>query len=200
MTPKVKVCGMTNVDDAMLAVELGADYIGLIFAESPRRISISAAKQIADKLKGKTQIVGVFADANDPSIADVIANVELDMLQLYFPVGANTALELPLPILRSYWIEKEDDLGSIDIGGALLDFKRVPHLLDKPMPSPLADELRTAFLAGGLDCDNVEAVLKAHQPMAVDVARGVESVPGRKDRDKLTDFIRKVKAWPNQTV
>ncbi len=197
MTAAVKICGITNIEDAVLCYNMGADMIGMIFAESPRRISISTASQIASRLAGKITIVGVFSDPEDRSIEEVRENVELDMLQIYFPENENGDLEYPIPVLRSYWIKEDSDLSVIDKSGALLDFKKAPKLLKSCGLSGV--KFNDAFLAGGLDSENVKNIIKTFQPHGVDVARGVERIPGIKDKIKLEKFIRKVKSCAYRT-
>lgn len=192
MPAKVKICGITNLEDALLTYELGADMLGLIFAESPRRVSIATATDIALRLSGEIALVGVFSDPEDPRISEVCEKVKLDMLQIYFPDKVNGSSVYPLPVLRAYWINENTDITKIERDGSLLDFKKAPRLLDLCASENI--DMSDTFLAGGFDCENVDRVLKTLNPLGVDVARGVESEPGRKDKDKLEQFIRKVKS------
>lgn len=197
MTVAVKICGITNIDDAVICYNMGADMLGMIFAESPRKISISTASKIASRLAGKITIVGVFSDPEDPSIEEVCENVELDMLQVYFHETRNADFDYPIPLLRSYWIKEDSDLSGIDKSGTLLDFKRAPKLLKSCGSSGV--KFHDTFLAGGFDSENVENIIKIFKPHGVDVARGVERIPGIKDKIKLEKFIRKVKSCAYRT-
>ena len=192
MPATVKICGITNLGDALRSYKLGADMLGLIFAESSRRISITTATDIALRLSGKIVLVGVFSDPEDPRINEVCEKVKLDMLQIYFGEGVNGIPSYPLPILPSYWVNKNTDISKIERSGSLLDFKKAPRLLDLCASENI--DMSETFLAGGFDCENVDRVLKILNPLGVDVARGVESQPGMKDEDKLEQFIRKVKS------
>lgn len=192
MPAKVKICGITNLEDALLSYELGADMLGMIFAESPRSVSISMAADIALHLSGKIVLVGVFSDPDDPHTNEVCDKVKLDMLQIYFGEGLNGFPSYPLPILPSYWVNENTDISKIELAGSLLDFKKAPRLLELCASENI--DMSETFLAGGFDCENVDRVMKNLNLLGVDVARGVESEPGRKNKDKLEQFIRKVKS------
>ncbi len=192
MSAKVKICGITNLEDALLSHTLGADMLGMIFARSPRRISISTAADIALRLSGKVALVGVFSDPDDPQIGEVCERIKLDMLQIYFGENVNGFPSYPLPILPSYWVKEKTDISKIELAGSLLDFKRAPRLLGKCRSENI--DMSEAILAGGLHSGNVDSILKTLKPFGVDVARGVESEPGKKDKAKLEQFIRKVKS------
>jgi phosphoribosylanthranilate isomerase len=190
MPAKVKICGITNLEDALLSYKLGADMLGLIFTESSRRVSITAATDIALRLSGKIVLVGVFSDPDDPQIGEVCERIELDMLQIYFGEGVSGFPSYPLPILPSYWVSENTDISKIELAGSLLDFKKAPRLLEKCASENI--NMSEAILAGGLHSGNVGSILKILKPFGVDVARGVEREPGMKDKDKLEQFIRKV--------
>ena len=192
MPAKVKICGITNLEDALLSYKLGADMLGLIFAESPRKASISTAADIALRLSGKIVLVGVFSDPEDPNMKDICDRVKLDMLQIYFGEAVNGFPSYPLPILPSYWVNENTDISKIELAGSLLDIKNAPRLLEKCASENI--NMSEAILAGGLHSGNVGRILKTLKPFGVDVARGVESEPGMKDKDKLEQFIRKVKS------
>lgn len=192
MAVKVKVCGITSVADALLSCELGADLLGLIFANSPRRISVRTAAEISMRLSGKIALVGVFSDPDDPGIIEVCERAKLDMLQIYFPDKSNGFLSYPLPVLPSYWITEETDISRIERTGSLLDFKGAPGLLESCEVGKM--DMSETILAGGFNIENVGRIVETLNPLGVDVARGVESEPGKKDRDKLERFIRAVKS------
>ncbi len=192
MSAKVKICGIKSLEDALLSYRLGADMLGMIFAESPRKVSISTAADIALRLSGKVVLVGVFSDPEDPHISEVCEKAKLDMLQIYFSESVNGFSGYPLPVLRSYLINENTDISEIERAGSLLDFKKAPRLLGLCASENI--DMSETILAGGLNCGNVGRILKTLNPLGVDVARGVESEPGRKDKDKLEQFIRKVKS------
>jgi phosphoribosylanthranilate isomerase len=210
---RIKICGITRIEDAMLAAESGADAVGLNFASAAkRRIAPEAAKAIVAALPPMVQTVGVFVDATSEYIRTVIAQTGIAMVQLHGSEPAEQVAELaPLPVLRAVpvrdtttatWIE--DHLAECWRAG------RLPCglLLDAYQPGvaggtgrqwdwSLVERLEVSvplILAGGLDPDNVAEAITAVRPFAVDVASGVESSPGIKNPDKLRAFIRAVNA------
>ena len=193
MKPLVKICGITNVSDALCAVEYGADMLGLIFAESPRSVNIESAELIALKLSGKVKLVGVFAEYDTDIISEVCRKIDLDLLQIYFPSQNFLEPKTPVKIIRSYWIKSTVDLNKIDFQKALLDFKHVPEFLHGSSDELKKYDYSNTILAGGLNCGNVTEVINRFQPFGIDVASGVESSPGIKDKEKLKEFIGMVK-------
>ena len=192
MPVKVKICGITNLKDALLSYKLGADMLGMIFAESPRKVSIATAADIALRLSGKIVLVGVFSDPDDPLINEVCERAKLDILQLYLPDNTNGRPDYHIPVLQSYWINESTDISNIKMAGSLLDFKKAHRLLGLCVSKNI--DMSETILAGGLDCENVSRIVNTFKPLGVDVARGVESEPGRKDVDKLERFIQQVKS------
>jgi phosphoribosylanthranilate isomerase len=207
---RIKICGITTVEDARLAIEAGADFLGLIFApRSPRCVEIKTAREIALAVKeetpplgwgGATRLVGVFQDQDLAEIQAVVKQVPLDFIQLHGEEPLSLAAQLPLPVIRfAPLVEAGPLLGwnaEIDTTG-----KRIAALLLEPpkgsglsLPDWLEAHpdgeaaLRTIsretplFLAGGLTPDNIAAVLHRVRPFAVDVASGVEIQPGAPGR------------------
>lgn len=193
MKPLVKICGITSVSDALCAAEYGADMLGLIFAESPRSINYKSAELIVSKLSGKVKFVGVFAEYDIAIINEICNKIDLDMLQIYFPAQNSPEPKTSVKIIRSYWIKSELDLRTIDIQKALLDFKQAPEFLNGSSDELMKYDFSSTILAGGLNCGNITEVINRFQPFGVDAASGVESSPGIKDKEKLKEFISKVK-------
>ncbi len=125
----------------------------MIFAKSPRRVSITTAADIALRLSGKIVLVGVFSDPDDPRIGDVCDRIKLDMLQIYFGHGINGFPSYPLPILPSYWVNENTDISKIERTGSLLDFKKAPRLLESCVSENI--DMSETILAGGLNSANV---------------------------------------------
>jgi phosphoribosylanthranilate isomerase len=200
---RVKICGLTRIDDAVQAVEAGADAIGLNFwSRSPRAVSIEAARAIADSVRGKTLIVGVFVDASDAEIEAARQGAGLDCVQLH---GSEPPEQVQRFLPHAYKALAVRDERSIE------DAKRFPGehvLLDAFVPGQpggtghtfrweLAAGLarrRHVTLAGGLKPDNVAAAIAAVRPFCVDAASGVERAPGIKDHATVTAFIRAAKS------
>jgi len=206
---KIKICGVTNLQDALWAVNLGADYIGLNFyPQSPRKVSPKNAKDIVAKLPPFVVPVGVFVNASVPEISKLIKSVPLKAVQLHGEetpeVGAELktlgvtvikviSLSAPLNVADgAAYADCVDffliDNGTADVPGGTgqtfdWDWLQGADQLGKPW-----------FLAGGLTPDNVgEAIKKAHPP-AVDVCSGIERLPTRKDFEAMKKFVQTVRA------
>lgn len=200
---RVKICGITNVEDALLAVDAGADAIGLVFyPPSPRYVTPEIAARIVEQLPPFVTSVGLFVNHDAQRVGQICAEVSLDLLQFH---GDETPQACALPgkrfikalrmapdmsvsdAARPYERAAALLLDSFDIekyggSGESFDWRRVPEDLDKPL-----------ILAGGLDCSNVDRAIEMVRPYAVDVSSGVESAPGRKSASKLNEFITRVK-------
>ncbi len=198
---KVKICGITRQEDAVLAEKEGADALGFIFVpKSKRRVSPDIARGISDVLGPFLSRVGVFQNATLEHIREVAEEVKLDTIQLHGDEDEVFAKALG----RSYKIIKAVSFSpNLDIN-VLKAFPADAILLDgiKPGSGETFDWSEAAFLrdfphlilAGGLNAGNVTAGIKALNPYGVDLASGVEASPGIKDKDKLIAFIKKAKA------
>ncbi len=196
MPAKVKICGITNLDDAEMCRELGADFIGLIFAESPRRVELDVAARIARRLSGKVPVVGVFDRYVRENVANVLSKVKLDYLQVYYHPNNGQILAPSLPLFSSVWMDGESiKLPPYPCQYLLLDFKKLGSIdgLSEEMWESVNNRF-SVFLAGGIDSDNVAGIVEFYNPYGVDTARGTESGPGVKDRDKVEKLIQKAKA------
>lgn len=211
MPTRVKICGVTELEDARLAVELGASAVGFNFYRpSPRYITPSQAKAIIRKLPPLVMAVGVFADETDGEhVVGLAREACVTAVQLHgpnFPLS-NGALE-DYPVIRAVVVRerfKPDDIGQMDASAFLLDTFD-PTLLGgtgKTFDWSLAREAKrygTIILAGGLTPENVcEAICEVH-PFAVDVASGVEQAPGKKDPAKLRAFFAAVEKANSQSL
>ena len=203
MPTRVKICGVTRIEDADLAVELGAAALGFNFyAPSPRSIDPARARAIIRRLPPFVTTVGIFADQADADRAlDVAREAGVDLLQFHgprFPMldGALAGF----PIIRAVPVGQDFRAES------LADLKAAAFLLDtfdsvlkggtgRPFPWPVAREAKkygAVILAGGLTPENVAEAIRQASPFAVDVASGVESAPGVKDPHKLRAFFAAV--------
>ncbi len=208
---RIKICGVTNIDDARAAVEFGADAIGLNFyAQSRRRIERDAAQQIAGALTNTISKIGVFVNHSPEQIQDVAAQIHPSHIQLHGDESPQFLNNLPtsVKIIRAYrcaaeglaplasYIEAcraigrapdavliDSDAGAAFGGtGHIADWKLIANERDTLGDIPL-------ILAGGLTPTNVAAAIEAVRPDAVDVASGVEREPGKKDHDLIKRFI-----------
>jgi len=203
---KVKVCGVIDPDNAWAAVNLGADFLGLNFyPRSPRYVGLGRAQEIADAVRGRTTLVGVFVDASPSEIEETVARVGLDLVQLSGDEEAASFAHLAGRVLKAF--RSGGDPGDealapwADGWGLLFD---APHgslyggtgkSWGYDAVSRIMDRLAGCriFLAGGLGPDNVRQAIAAVRPFAVDVCSRVESAPGIKDPELLRRLFEEVR-------
>lgn len=196
---QVKICGITNLLDAQYSILQGAHLLGFNFyAKSPRYIPMNIAKKIISELPQSIRKVGLFIDEPYDVIAHAIDTLSLDLVQLYTPIKANK--DFCDRVIFALQAEKEADLPEASIlnqyGYILLDAPKATdglqggtgRLANWALASQLARDYRL-FLAGGLTPDNIKAAIHQVQPYAVDVASGVERIPGLKDKAKMKHFF-----------
>jgi len=199
---RVKICGITNLDDAAEAVRLGAWAIGLIhFSESPRVVEPGEAVRISAAFRRKCEVVGVFVNPELDEVAKAVEDEGLTMVQLNGEEGpsfcAEVARKTGLKVIKAVHVSSAADIHAAE--ALRTDF----HLFDKGTKRlwggtgesfdwGLLGERRSAvpaILAGGLRPDNVAEAIAVTHPYAVDVASGVEAEPGRKDHGLLAAFF-----------
>ena len=195
---RVKICGVTRVIDAVLAADAGADMIGLNFVEgSPRRVDLRTAREIAERVRGQVELVGVVADEDDARLVELQRDVGLDWLQLHGDEPPERVQALLPRAFKAVRVGSADDASRAMAypGEILLVDARVEGQLggtgvcvDPALVVALAGA-RRVMLAGGLKPDNVAEAVRAVGPWGVDTASGVESAPGIKDPGKVTAFI-----------
>lgn len=195
--PKVKICGITTVQDAELAVELGAWAVGLIFVpSSPRRVKVAAAEQIAQAIRRRALVTGVFLNHPLDQIVRRNESIGFDLVQLHGDEGPAFASEVArrtgAKVVKAARVSDAGDVRALDAFRSV-DF----HLIDgvergEPVEPALRRVRRSdipLLIAGSLTPDNVADAIAAWQPHGVDVASGVEAEPGRKDPDRLAAFF-----------
>ena len=204
MSVRVKICGVTNVADAALAVQLGADLIGLNFYHaSPRYLSLEVARQIRVAIPMHVQCVGVFVNAKRQQIAALIEQLRLDLVQFHGDEQEDVLLGWPCQTIKAIRISPEGeppDIAQIPADYILLDTYKTGRYggtgetfsWERVVPAIQRHKNRL-ILAGGLTPENVALAVQTVRPWAVDVASGVESAPGRKDQEKIRAFITNAK-------
>jgi phosphoribosylanthranilate isomerase len=194
----VKICGITHLHDALECVLAGADVIGFHFDEtSPRFIEPAAARRVVERLPAFVGRVGVFTDQDPSRVALVARQVGLTAVQLHGDEPAEECQSLaPLAWVKAFRVGPSFDpdvLAAYPCSTYLLDAWRpewsAGTRMDWRRARPWGLHGRIV-IAGGLDPDNVEAAIDAARPYGVDVSSGVESVPGRKDLDRVEAFVR----------
>ena len=191
---KVKICGLSTVEAVETAVLAGADYIGFVFAESKRQVSLEQAQELAKRVTGKTKIVGVFVSPSLEDLEQAIGQVSLDMVQIHGTFDEALIPLISVPVIRA--IQLSDQEAQVSSQADYL-------LFDAPVAGSgqtfdwdlLKDQKiqQDFFIAGGLTVDNVRQARETFQPYAVDVSSGVET-DGRKDIEKIKAFIEGAKA------
>jgi phosphoribosylanthranilate isomerase len=199
---RVKICGITRIEDALAAVGLGADAIGLVFyAPSPRNVSIEQAISIVESLPPFVSKVGLFVNESPSNIKNILAQVDLDILQFHGDESREVCEQINMPYYKAIRVKEDTNLiqyaqiyhsakallldtyseSTVGGTGMVFDWKLIPENISKPL-----------ILAGGLTPANVGLAIETVHPYAVDVSGGVEQSKGIKDVKKMTAFIQAV--------
>lgn len=202
MRVRVKICGITRVEDALTAVAQGADAIGLVFyAPSPRAVSIEQAAAIVQQIPAFVSVVGLFVNAEESYVKEVTSRVALDLLQFHGDETPEQCESYGLPFIKAVRVKSDTNLvqcakdysasrallldtyteGVAGGTGHVFDWGLIPPDLAKPV-----------VLAGGLTAANVAAAIQQVKPYAVDVSGGVEVSKGIKDAAKIAAFMQQV--------
>ena len=199
---RVKICGITNVEDAIAAVNAGADAIGLVFyAQSPRYVTIEQAQQIVAAMPPFVSVVALFVNASTAEIETVLAQVRIDIVQFHGDETPSDCEQIKLPYYKAIRVKADTNLLQYEVEfssakallldtysdaafggtGQVFDWGLIPQNLTKPV-----------ILAGGLTAENVALGIKQVRPYAVDVSGGVEQSKGVKDVAKIAAFMHAV--------
>ena len=200
---RVKICGITQIEDALCAVHTGADAIGLVFyAPSPRCVSVAQAQKIFAAMPPFVSVVGLFVNASTAEIQSILSQVHLDIVQFHGDETPAQCAQINLPYYKAIRVKPETNLLQYAIEfnaakallldayseqayggtGHTFDWNLIPNKLPKPI-----------ILAGGLDAKNVADAIQQVRPYAVDVSGGVELTKGIKSADKIAAFMQAVK-------
>lgn len=204
----IKICGITNIEDAVECVRLGANMLGFVFADSPRRADVDTVKHISRIVSGDARTVGVFTEESDDVIS-ITNDCYLTYAQLHG--GQSEEFARKLSAHRVIRVARVSDDASVD---ALSQYEAAAfYLLDtyrKGVPGGTGETFdwglaarakslgKPVILSGGLNPDNVADAIAAAQPYAVDVSSGVEESPGKKDLNKVKEFIANVRRADNR--
>jgi phosphoribosylanthranilate isomerase len=195
------VCGITSAEDARTAFDLGADFVGLILTESPRKLSLEQASAIRDSLPPEAPVVGVFASeppeqvlpmARALSLAAVqvagwLEREEIDPFDVWHVIRGEALPDpttLPMVPLRTYHLDAYDPVRAGGTG-KLADWKWAESAVQVG---------RRIIVAGGLNPDNVATLVRDVRPFGVDASSGLESAPGKKSAEKIRAFMERVRA------
>lgn len=205
MKVKVKICGLTNLEDTLDAIELGADYLGFNFyRDSKRYVSPEMFAEIVREVPYEIAKVGVFVNADPQFVIDISTEFELDLLQFHGDEKPEYCNQFARPFIRAIRPERESDLEGLHLydadyflvdsfvsssygGTGVVSNWDLARIARKESGKPI-------FLSGGLTADNVEIAIGSVRPFAIDVASGVEEHPGKKSYRKMEEFIKRAKS------
>lgn len=204
MHTRIKFCGLTRAEDVRLAVELGADYIGLVFApRSPRRLLLGQARMLRELVPEEIGVVTLVMDNPRNEIDQIIESLQPDLLQFHGAEDDAFAGSFPRPFWKAIAMGGQDGgafaslaaypsasgflfdghgAGEQGGSGQRFDWRQMPAVSDRP-----------CLLAGGLSPDNVGLALRTARPWGVDVSSGIETAPGEKDPEKMRRFVDAVR-------
>ncbi len=197
---KVKICGITNLEDAKLSYDLGADAIGFIFYQKSKRyIEPKEAKEIINQLPVFLQRVGVFVNESSKEINKIAKEIKLNLIQLHGEEPPEVIDDIELPVIKVFRVNENFDYS------ILSKYKNCSFLLDtfneneyggtgqqfnwRKIPSELKGKI---ILAGGISENNVGSIYKEINPYAIDVSSSIEIEPGKKDHKKLKQLFQKL--------
>ncbi len=200
--PRVKICGITNVEDALQAVAAGADALGFVFYDkSPRFVAPHEVLKITAELPPFVTTVGLFVNEPIPRIRRTMAAARLDVVQLHGDEQPDDCLIEPLRVIKALRVRDAASLEGADryqVSALLLDawhdecYGGSGLSFDWQLAERLTGK-QPLILAGGLTLENIIDAVRRLKPYAVDVSSGVEERPGKKDHQKVAEFIRRVR-------
>ena len=201
---RIKFCGLTRAEDVRLAVELGVDYIGLVFApQSPRRLLLGQARMLRELVPDEVAVVALMMDNTRADVEKVVESLQPDVLQFHGGEDDAFCASFGLPFWKAIAMGGQAEAAFSAIArypgasgflfdghaageqggsGKRFDWKQMPSALDRPF-----------FLAGGLSPENVGVALQTARPWGVDVSSGIEAAPGIKHADKMRQFVEAVR-------
>ncbi len=206
MAVKIKICGITNLEDALHAAGLGADMLGFVFWErSPRSIMPEAAASIIEKLPPDIMTVGVFVDEPAARVNEIVETAGLTIAQLHGVESAEYCESMNGRYIKALRVKDAASLCCLSgyhAEAILLDtfVKGQPGGTGASFDWSLLTDMEydgDIILAGGLTSDNIEEALGHYLPYGVDISSGVEAAPGKKDPEKVRKFIEKVRGFKN---
>lgn len=210
MNIRTKICGMTRVEDAQLAAQLGVDAIGLIFFSGSKRcVTIAQAQAIVRAIAPFVTVVGLFVNTRAAEVQDVLAQVPLDVLQFHGDENAEFCRQFQRPYIKAVRVQNRADIemaaavytdarallfdaavsGQYGGTGQSFDWQILPPALARPW-----------VLSGGLKPQNIVSAIRQSNALAIDVCSGVEQSPGIKDKQKMQDLMSAISAFSTRSV
>jgi len=197
----IKICGITNLKDALEAVSLGVNALGFVFAPSPRRVEPPTVREISRRLSSSVLKVGVFVNQEFSEVERIASECGLTALQFHGDESPEYCQRFSLPIIKAIRIrslESLEEMGRFSGATLLLDTFSSLKAGGTGIPFPLeiaskAKRRSDFILSGGLTPANVGEAVRRVRPFGVDVSSGVESKPGKKDLSRMVDFVKEVR-------
>ncbi len=201
---RIKICGITNLDDGLEAIAAGVDALGFVFVpNTPRYITPSQAKLVIKQLPPFITNVGLFVDSEIDEIEDIVNHCKLDAVQLHGNESPEMCSQISLQtkVIKSFHVKKElqvlrNEIANYRVDAYLLDtfIKGKAGGTGQTFDWRIAEGLsQRIILAGGLTPNNIGTAIAQLQPYGVDVSSGVEKSPGKKDTNKIHSFVRQVR-------
>jgi len=201
---EVKICGITNLEDALEVVKSGADMIGFILSSgSPRTITPEKAKSIIEMLPDTIEKVGVFVDESLARVNELAEMLDIDYIQLHGSESPDYCSKVSKPVIKTIRVKDENSINAIKNYDAadfiLLDtyaedkFGGTGRTFDWALAAKAKESKKTIMLSGGLNPKNITTAIEIVKPFGVDVASGVEERPGKKDPKKIREFVKVVR-------
>jgi phosphoribosylanthranilate isomerase len=193
---RIKICGITNVDDALAAVRNGADALGFVFAESPRKVAPEEAKKIISEIPPFVTTVGVFVDEPAGRVWEIALMCRLDAFQFHGDESPEYCRGFDRSVIKGFRVKDQsivEEVARYDVDGYLLDSSEgggTGRRFDWNLVKGIQNRI---ILAGGLTPENVAEAIRRVRPYAVDVSSGVEQYPGKKAHDKIEEFVERVR-------
>jgi phosphoribosylanthranilate isomerase len=204
---KIKICGITRAADALAAAEEGADYIGLIFAKSARKLDVKTAQDVISNLPTGVDAVGVFMNQPIEEVRRILDATGLKTAQLHGDESPRFAKELGVPVIKAFDTYNDGSLNQLkkyDAFAFLLDLPKGGGAGARAQVDPewavLAKRHGKVLLAGKLTVDSVGDMVRKVRPWGVDVCSATEKSPGLKDRAKIRDFIQSAREAFKETT
>ncbi|MCX7831958.1 MAG: phosphoribosylanthranilate isomerase [Actinobacteria bacterium] len=204
----MKFCGFTNPEEAECAALLGVDAVGIVFyKQSKRYVTPVQARKIAERVKGKVMIVGVFVNENQYAILECVEKIGLDAIQLHGEEKPDDYFDLfdsRIKIIKAVKPELPGSFSLAEIWAAYSDFflldsfrKGLPggtgKMLDLQLVGPYLEKFDNVILAGGISYENLKEFLYLNGVFGLDVSSGIEESPGKKSLEKMKLFIKEVR-------
>ncbi len=221
MKIKIKICGITNYNDAALAVKLGAEYIGFIFAESPRQVKADTVADILHRLREQglnksVKTVGVFVNEQPETIEKILTQTGIDLIQLHGDETSSDAIQYPFQWYKALRISSKVDVDrAVDnwtscCSQLLIDTKvkdsyggtgkRIAEEVALYAKNRIVEAGKRFFLAGGINPENVYSIVTKIQPDGIDIGSGVEGIKGKKSKEKMIKLFKEIEQYRKETI